>query len=323
MMPPTGLLELIGLLRGRIETHRERLPYSESLTRYVLIDPLLRELGWDTGDPDVVYPEYNPGDGTRADYALLVDGKPFLMLEAKSLHNSLDGAARQGVNYCQTQGTPYFAVTDGDRWEVYETHRPVPLAEKLVVKFDMAEMPPARACLRALTLWRPAAETGTLDTAGASLFSTSEGVDTESSPQDMPKPEVNISKDGWLALHDWANRHQTGVRPKLSEMRFPDGQVAEIRRWRDLVTTTVEWLAESNRLLDKHLPIPAGTSGVGGTYLVADKPFHGTGRPMQKPHPAGKYYVERFRCTPNATAKFTRIVQHVGLDPARFALRFK
>ena len=44
-MPLESLLELVQKLRKRIDTHGEALKQSEALTRYALIDPLLRELG--------------------------------------------------------------------------------------------------------------------------------------------------------------------------------------------------------------------------------------------------------------------------------------
>ena len=47
-----SLLELVETLKARIDTHGDQLRKSEALTRYALIDPLLRELGWDTEDPN-------------------------------------------------------------------------------------------------------------------------------------------------------------------------------------------------------------------------------------------------------------------------------
>ncbi len=57
-MPLESLLELVQTLSNRIDLHGPALRQSEALTRYALIDPLLRELGWDTEDPDMVIPEY-------------------------------------------------------------------------------------------------------------------------------------------------------------------------------------------------------------------------------------------------------------------------
>ena len=60
-MPLDALLELVETLRQRIVEHKAALSQSEALTRYALIDPLLRELGWDTDDPNLVIPEYKVG----------------------------------------------------------------------------------------------------------------------------------------------------------------------------------------------------------------------------------------------------------------------
>jgi predicted type IV restriction endonuclease len=46
-----GLLEAIERVKDRAEKSHGELQKSEALTRYVLIDPILRALGWDTEDP--------------------------------------------------------------------------------------------------------------------------------------------------------------------------------------------------------------------------------------------------------------------------------
>ena len=113
-MPLESLLELVETLRGRIDEHGAALRLSEALTRAALIDPLLRELGWDTEDPALVMPEYRLGRG-YADYALLNDGRPLIMVEAKKLGTPLQDAASQGIGYCIEDGIGYFAVTDGQQ----------------------------------------------------------------------------------------------------------------------------------------------------------------------------------------------------------------
>ena len=154
-----SLLELVETLRERIDEHRGALKQSEALTRYALIDPMLRELGWDTDDPALVVPEYKSGSGS-ADYALLENDRPLMMVEAKKLDTPLrDAVLSQGINYCLMEGTKHFTVTDGQRWEVYETHKPVPIDEKRVA-FDLKGQSPAKVCLEALALWRPSVESG-------------------------------------------------------------------------------------------------------------------------------------------------------------------
>ena len=104
-MPLESLLGLVETLRERAQNHRDALTASEALTRYALIDPLLRELGWDTSDPAMVMPEYRSGSGS-ADYALLTNGSPAMMVEAKKLGTPLqDSVVAQGINYCLMEGT--------------------------------------------------------------------------------------------------------------------------------------------------------------------------------------------------------------------------
>lgn len=149
-----SLLTLVEKLRKRIDVHGHALRQNEALTRYTLIDPLLRELGWDTEDPALVIPEYT-GLGGSADYALFNGDKPLMIVEAKKLDTSLrDGKVlNQGLNYCQQEGTPYLAVTDGRRWDIYETHKLASIDEKRIVQFDLKGQSAAGACLKALTLW--------------------------------------------------------------------------------------------------------------------------------------------------------------------------
>ena len=58
-------------------------------------------------------------------------------------------------------GIKYFVVTNGDDWEVYETHRPVPMQDKRVTAFKITDMNQsigdgnALVVARELQKWRP------------------------------------------------------------------------------------------------------------------------------------------------------------------------
>ena len=86
---------VIRQLRSRAQAHWEYLSTGERETRtkYALIDPILRSLGWDTEDPTQVRMEYEAdigGDGTgRVDYALfnIPDSEPYVLIEAKGLQD--------------------------------------------------------------------------------------------------------------------------------------------------------------------------------------------------------------------------------------------
>ena len=60
----------------------------EMRTRYAVIDPILKALGWDLDDPSQVRVEHEVkvlGKMRRVDYALLSKGKPVVLVEAKKL----------------------------------------------------------------------------------------------------------------------------------------------------------------------------------------------------------------------------------------------
>ena len=150
-----GLLQLLETLSQRIDEHGAALKQSETLTRYALIDPLLRELGWDTADPAMVTPEYVSQSGS-ADYALFDTSAatPLMVVVAKPLGESLQDATMPGILHCITDGIRYFAVTNGQAWDVYETHKPVPMDQKRAASFDLQSMTAAEARLQALAIWR-------------------------------------------------------------------------------------------------------------------------------------------------------------------------
>ena len=86
----------ISYARKRIATHGDYVN-SEFRTKYVVIDPILRSLGWNTADPGQVRMEHRGDLRTKVqDYVLLDrDGKtPALVLEAKQLPESAVTMAR-------------------------------------------------------------------------------------------------------------------------------------------------------------------------------------------------------------------------------------
>ena len=102
-MPLESLLELVETLRARIDEHGASLRQNEMRTRYALIDPFLRILGWDTSNPAEVVVEDGSGDG-RADYLLLNEDQPVMIIEAKRLGLGVSDGRQQAANYAMDQG---------------------------------------------------------------------------------------------------------------------------------------------------------------------------------------------------------------------------
>ena len=249
-MPLDDLFTLIHELRERIDTHGAALRQSEALTRYALIDPLLRALGWNTADPALVVPEYRSGSGS-ADYALLGNGKPLMMVEAKKLDTPLRDVVGQGIQYCLIQGTAHFSVTDGRRWEIYETHRPVPIDDKRIASFDLKEQDPAEAALHALALWRPGVQAGHVTPGHPPVIV----------PPVVPETGSSAPTSGWLKWQPLSE-----VNPQQAPLRRRQSGSPTIRpppRPRHgipILVETVRWLINGNHLNASHCPIRVGKS---------------------------------------------------------------
>ena len=151
---------VIEKLRNMIKTHHGYLSGHETRTRQVLIDPLLRELGWDVTDPDMVHLEYGV-EKEWADYALMSDGKPVALIEAKPFGKPLEGKATNQVHiYANQKVIPYMIVTDGDRWEMYDVFKQVELPERRVMEFQLSRQQVHESVPRMLQIWKPSLASG-------------------------------------------------------------------------------------------------------------------------------------------------------------------
>ncbi|HEX2795062.1 MAG TPA: hypothetical protein VHN58_11600, partial [Croceicoccus sp.] len=109
---------MIDLLRAIVARLQTRSYSNEAAVREGVVVPILRELGWNTHDPDEVRPEY-PNPAGRVDYALLRQGgRPAVLVEVKAVGRSLEGD-RQLFGYCFEEGVPLAVLTDGRSWNFY------------------------------------------------------------------------------------------------------------------------------------------------------------------------------------------------------------
>ena len=109
------------MLKQRIEIRWEYLARNEIPTRQMLVDPMLRALGWDFEDTDRVSLEHPSGRG-RMDYALFLRNRLQVAVEAKRFSDELTEEVKdQAYGYAIRSGARYAVVTNGDRWEMFDT----------------------------------------------------------------------------------------------------------------------------------------------------------------------------------------------------------
>ena len=114
----------------------------EYQTRYALVDPVLKSLGWDVSDVNQVEVEYKT-DWGPVDYALLEspDGEPAVAVEAKALWKNLEATAiqRQILSYAEGRRKGYLVLTDGETWQIYDLGKRGRFQNKLVENLCIGE----------------------------------------------------------------------------------------------------------------------------------------------------------------------------------------
>jgi predicted type IV restriction endonuclease len=121
-----------------------RIPNEQAISQGVVLR-ILQDLGWNTWDTNVVWPEYRTGEG-RADFALCHPAsRPAVFIEVKPVGRAED-AVRQALDYAfHTGGVPFVILTDGQTWSFYLTMEQGTYEERRVYKLDLFERSNAEA----------------------------------------------------------------------------------------------------------------------------------------------------------------------------------
>ncbi len=96
----------------------------ETSTRYLIIDPILRSLGWDLSDPRDCVVEYKVSAGSQraVDYALLDDeGRPVILIEAKRIDGYSDDVENLEQIYgymLEVETARVIVSTNGQYWDI-------------------------------------------------------------------------------------------------------------------------------------------------------------------------------------------------------------
>ena len=141
--------------------------WREDHTRYGVIDPIIRALGWDTGDPKECHPEYpRPYREGRVDYALFgtpdVESignnsvPPDVVIESKALREPLDdeeiSQLQRYVEASPRMRKGVAVLTNGNEWWIYDLPKRGPFENKLVEHVNILSGG-RRASAQALSYW--------------------------------------------------------------------------------------------------------------------------------------------------------------------------
>ena len=306
------LVSVIETIKERMQQHNQGLRQSEALTRYALIDPILRALGWDTEDPALVVPEYRAAGGF-ADYALMGPSRPVSLLEAKKLGENLTSGIGQALNYCNEQGINYMLVSDGNAWVMYEVFRQAPIEERRLVSISIQGDCTHEAALKLLLLWRPNLASEKLVKASAPVFDQLSDLTTADNSPSEPTPET-VHPVNWISLSTVVagkgNSPPTGI-------RFPGEEPIGITSWGQVLVKVADMLANDGKLKTEDCPI----SGLGFVNSSAAGAGGGTsGRYI--PVSCGIFVNVNWRAN-NIIKHSNNLLTHFGVNPETVELRFE
>ncbi len=173
-----AIIKCIENLRTKLDRHRKD-DLKEYPTRTIFVDPLLQALGWDVRDPDEVVLEYPTIDGKSVDYALKINRKPVLFIEAKPLNDPLTDvkSITQVVGYAANAGVEWCILTNGITYKVYHSTEKAEAPDKLLFEISLDPVETEGMTIQQVTeqfarFSKDAMAKGLLDEIGEQIFTT-------------------------------------------------------------------------------------------------------------------------------------------------------
>lgn len=134
-------IELLHELKDVIKEHKDELSNNELLTRYAIIDPVLRHLGWKISNPFEVVPEFRLNN-LACDYALFKNNsrKPTVIIESKSLYSTLIDKKQLG-SYIANSTARFAIFSDGIVWKIFDfkIHSETDPNDRIVLEINIIE----------------------------------------------------------------------------------------------------------------------------------------------------------------------------------------
>ena len=150
---------------------------SEPNTKKKIIEPLLEILGWDTRGSEVrlEYPIVMASGTSEVDYALMLEGKPVVFVEAKAFDTALTPKhARQAISYGKVEDVQWVVLTNGKTLKIFDIEQGKTEKECLVIEVDLTKLPMQAEDLKAIS--RSSILSGGIEDAIRRLVATKEAI---------------------------------------------------------------------------------------------------------------------------------------------------
>jgi hypothetical protein len=340
-----NLNEAFAPIVEKIKKFRSFYEQNEMAVRDQIINPILRNIGWDPENPEEVQPNVSIEEGVP-DYSLIKNKKKILFVEAKKLSVDVEQreVIRQLAKYSFSEGTKYGILTNGAVWVLIRSFEEgTTLTERIVWKTDL-ENEELTTVIRKLTTVSKAniehieilvKKVQILDEIWQSLLDEpkemikslmpvvklmiSEGYpdyqfeDTEI--EDLLEEKVKeiisgpseeeASSEALIEPISWG-----GESPRKMKLK---GEIFELRNAFEILVNTANWLIKNDKLKPSNCPIVFGRSK---RNLINKEPKHKNGNNFRAPKQLSNgLWIETHYGTPDCIRYAKRLLEKFGVSP--------
>lgn len=340
-----NLNEALESIKEKIKKYRSLYEQNEQAVRDQIVNPLLRNIGWNPENPEEVQPNVSTEEGIP-DYLLLKNGKKILFIEAKKLSIDIEqkDIVRQLAKYSFVEGTKYGILTNGVVWLLIRSFEEgTTLTERIVWKADLEneEIP---AFLRKITtvsksnieqiellikkvqildeIWQtildePEELIKGLMPVVKSLISQGypnyqfNDIEIEDLLRERLKEMLTGRAEETLSeISAGESSIKSGEGPKRMKLK---GEVFEIHNSYDILVNTANWLIKIGKLRTSDCPI---VIGYGKRNLINKEPKHKYGNNFRAPKRLSNgLWIETHYSTSSAINYAKRLIEKFGLSP--------
>lgn len=328
-MDLTKAMELFEELKWRIHKRGDYLKESEYRTRILLVDPLLRLLGWNVEDFCCVEIEYKTTQSTneRADYVLKKGESKVAVVEAKKLGFPMGSKERrQAKEYADYADVSRCMLTDGAKWMLYDLNQGRnPDTMQPWIEFDIESDGPEQLILCGLTLWQQwfTPEVGSspvsnlLFDSGVDNTQSTNGVTNEQQEQQQ-SDDSSKDADNWCSFED--KMYPPDSDPAKLKIGNSPAVTVKSKKWTEAIRKVVAWLADKERLSVNDCPI--GTE----TYtFIGHEPVNPDGTPFKNPQELSNGLILQggYVNTQAKWSKLRQLLADLGVDRSTIRVSYE
>jgi len=254
--PIANFIEVLNRVKDDATHYSDQLTHNEAQTRITLIDPILRGLGWDLSNPNMIGVEL-VYQNVRADYALVNStGQTKVVIEAKKLGTRLNNLNNDGTafNYAFRMRVPHAVIADGLRWYFYDDFTP---ERQDPVKYDLNQGPLHEIALELITR---------LDAANFGYYENT--LTDQEEPAQLVHPHNIAPVPRNFQLFEELPNNLTG-HPRPTLIRLPDSHEIAINGWGGALFEIAKFVLDRT----PNIQIPLVDAASEGTNLLGwDEP---------------------------------------------------